>query len=145
MSNFKVGDHVRDISGHHKIWNIANPPEGTIVGLDDGGFWHIEWGNELMGPYNWEDDEIELVPDEPALPVRTRTVVEIVPGTYGRVNVREALYKSDRDNGDVSVLFSDRDGRLNTHELRTLLNASELRAAARVFVSLAEALEEQSP
>jgi hypothetical protein len=79
--------------------------------------------------------------DEPVLPVRTRTrtVTEIVPGTYGRVYVWES-------NATVArVLLTRGNGMVIADDAIHDLTAAELRAAARVFVSLAEALEEQSP
>jgi len=66
-------------------------------------------------------------------PVRTKTVKEIVPGEYGPVSLR----RYDRDGADhirVSLFYSD--------EMYRALDASELREAARIFIELADALEE---
>jgi hypothetical protein len=77
-----------------------------------------------LSPHNGLDLVAEW-PEEPASPacVRAVTRLEIVPGTYGRVGVSTA-------NGGLYVDIS-------THPI----NASELRAAARTFNALAEALE----
>lgn len=65
--------------------------------------------------------------DEPeASPVRTVTKQEIVPGFYAGFAVGAA------DEGRVHLVQGDKE----------MLNAAQLRAAARVFVSLAEALEQ---
>ncbi len=72
--------------------------------------------------------------DEPALPIRTRTVTEIVPGVYGRVEI--SPYASTAVT-HVGVRMEPMSGSF------AALDAAELRAAARIFVSLAEALEEQ--
>ncbi len=131
MTKFKAGDRVRDKSGHHKAWKIPEPPEGVIVGRDKGNNnkWQVDWGC-LMGSINWGDEELELV--EPALPVRKVTRTEVVPGTYGRIDVLET---------DIAACVGVR---FDYSEPFAACTAAELRAAAAVFLSLAEALEEQS-
>jgi len=72
---------------------------------------------------------LELIapwPDEPASPVVTETVKRIKPGTYGIVEVDGAA------------------GRFADVQVRSAMyRASELRAAAKVFTDLADALDER--
>lgn len=97
-----------------------------IVTVGDGAAWEGDGRGLVDGKYDWSRDLIAEWIDEPASPVRTRTVSEIVPGDYGIVHV------GGNDGKEVSV---DLNGR------PTCYSAAELRAAAAVFVQLADALE----
>jgi len=72
--------------------------------------------------------------DEPAGPVRTRTVTEIVSGVYGRIEVY--AYR----DGTVGIRPRLKNGEV-AGESFAVLTAAELSAAAAVFVQLADALE----
>lgn len=93
-----------------------------------------EYGNQNL-------DLIALWSDEPTSPVRTVTRKEIVPGTYGRISVA-----SDAD-GYASIALTTFDtGPSQLDEVyRRSLKAPELRAAAKVFTDLADALEGGAP
>jgi hypothetical protein len=83
----------------------------------------------------------EITPDADAPtaegPVRHRTVAEIVPGAYGRVEVNRP-WKPDAPN-ECGINLLDRKG----HALgRGNFTATELRAAAAVLIALADGLDE---
>lgn len=138
MNKFKTGDKVRRVSmelpcvpiGYETV--VSPPPEGRSV--SDRQIWY-EWPIEACGYVLSDESHWELVLPDQALPVHTVTRQEIIPGNYGRVEVR----------------IAGRDGVIDSHtnwvnlrvECSADWNASELRAAARVFVSLAEALEQE--
>lgn len=121
MSKFKVGDMARNVSDRDRSLTIGK--EYTVTGVDRAG--KIEFLDD-------EGDHRTRLPEGfepfPALPVRTRTVTEIVPGTYGRILIN--------DPGDGLAFI-----RMHMDDNGHNYTAAELRAAARVFVSLAEALE----
>lgn len=117
MSKFKVGDRVRRVSNFRE----ALGPYFTGVPFDVASI----RDDVVIDPNGGNHSEVFLA-HEPALPVRTRTITEIVPGKYAGFHV------GANDAGRVHVVQG-------TDEMYT---AAELRAAARVFVSLAEALEE---
>lgn len=100
----------------------------TAEGAKTGTSWREN------GTYGYGEDPFDLIEEwadtaQESGPVRTETVTRmvIVPGTYGNLVVGV----DDDPTGFVRVGLG-----------RELMNASELRAAARVFVSLAEALEQ---
>lgn len=76
---------------------------------------------------------------EPATPspVRRRTVTEIVPGTYGRIGLRDA----SPAQGFVTIALLNERYKGDGHQY---LNAAELRAAAATLVALADALDEMA-
>lgn len=91
--------------------------------------WHGD-GKRYVGSKAPEWDLVAEWTDEPTSPVRTVTRREIVPGTYGLVVVSGG---PDQGGGPfVRVVLG-----------REAFDASELRAAAKVFTDLADALDEQ--
>lgn len=133
MSKFKVGDRVSDL---YPAASAIGTNAGTIRERDPSGeSWRIDWDGTTLFKDCWADDQIRLIdqPDEPALPVRTVTrtvtVTEIVPGIYGSIMVSEP--------GDYAVFI-----RMHIEDHGKFMDAAQLRAAGRLFVSLAEALEE---
>lgn len=125
MSKFKVGDRVRRVSNFSaSLGEYFNGTPFLVQAVNDRG--------AVVDPTGGSHSAEFLEPDVD-LPVRTRTVTEIVPGEYGPVSVRR--YERDADDHVRVSLF-------NQDEMYRALDAAELRAAARVFVSLAEALEE---
>lgn len=122
--SFKVGDRIR---------RVAEPLDGAPLGYEteviepsfDYCLWYINaFGDRVNGvASNWE----LVQPASPPSPVRTVTHKEIVPGEYGPVRVNASL----RDDGIVSVNL-----------MSSGLSVPELRDAARVFIELADALEE---
>ena len=133
---FKVGDRVRRISGSNSttplgfegvIREVRHPNDDPEYRFDDGA-----WGYDAtLGEVRWE-----LV--SPVGPVRTvtRTVTEVVAGSYGRVRVGRVVNIPDCTNPDVppavvvSLAMDDAE-----------YSASELKAAAAVLLELAGALE----
>lgn len=124
----KVGP-LRWCEGH------AYPWRGTVVGaLAINGSTVRTWTHSGSYRDDRTNHELDLVAEwteeEPApataSPVRTATRKEIAPGTYGVVEVVWARSRT------VEVGLLD-----------TVLVASELRDAARIFTELADALEEQ--
>jgi hypothetical protein len=112
-------------SGHYTIGH-----EYAVLSPGDGFFFYIEDNNGASANgghgHAWADDDEFRKKFEPvALPVRTVTRLEIVPGTYGAVQITN-VYP---------------DG-VNIYANSGKWSAPDLRAAARVFNSLAEALEE---
>lgn len=89
----------------------------------DGSRWHFD---DRGGPTELIAEWTE--PTSPSGAVRTVTRKEIVPGTYGRVKVGVS-------SGDASKPWVAIEA--------TLATASELRAAAALFLELAAALEPQ--
>lgn len=88
------------------------------------------------------DEYLELV-DTPPLPVRKVTRTEVVDGTYGQVFVRNIPYRelSLKPYVAVALVSYGESGDVDTPLFQ--IHAAELRDAAAVFLSLAEALEEQ--
>ena len=102
-----------------------------------GDHWYKIDGFSCPGSLSDHTDKDDLIAewtDEPAGPVRTRTVTEIVPGVYGRIEVY--AYR----DGTAGIRPRLEDGGV-AGESFAALNAAELRAAAAVFVQLADALE----
>jgi len=142
MSAFKIDDKVRRLCAgngrdHHVFYGSIN----KISAVGEDGALSL-YGDKDQTP-GWSPSFFELVEDkdsfEPAPqeagPVRAETVTRtiIVPGRYGCVTV-----KSETNGSRVQLeIETTCDG------LKTWYDADELRAAARVFNSLAEALESQ--
>lgn len=133
-SKFKVGDRVRVL--RHRNWHgdelgpdygIA---EGTIVRLAaiDEGMSHGELTmfavEDLGDGYYWivRSDDIEPVNSSP---IRTVTRREIVPGSYGAVEVDDEFARA------VIWMYGDN-------------AADKFREAAHLFNQLAEVLEDNS-
>lgn len=121
----KVGPMVLDLTTRYYPdypWRCA-PNDAPGMGLpfwtEDGYYRKGDTDHPLDLVAKWVDDG----------PVRTVTRQEIVPGTYGRLGVGEAI------GGVVAVGWV---GHHNTPYPR--LTADELDAAARVLAQLAEAL-----
>lgn len=117
----KVGPMCRGDGGPWH-WFTREPIDGWFEGGADTGF----------GP-SPKDIVAEWV-DEPTSPVRTVTRKEIVPGIFGIVNVypgsRKAIIRVSRPLVD-------------TYDDAIDATSAELRAAAKVFTDLADALDEQ--
>lgn len=96
---------------------VLNDSEGRVYPFRDNGIFAVPNPSD-------KNDLIAEWTDEPAGPVRTRTVTEIVPGGYNGVQV---------DTYD--------DTRVRIGMQHTIMDAAYLRAAAAVFVQLADALE----
>lgn len=140
MTAIKPGDRIR---------RIADPIDGIPLGFEtvvvapdpmsvmQDRVWYSlpgGWRNVHSLSCVWE-----LVLDEPALPVRTRTITEIVTGQYGQVSVMRIM---DNPDGHVAVALLKEGQHVTLDTGHYYMNATALRAAARVFVALAEALEE---
>lgn len=122
----KVGPirSTRQEDGFDSEWRwttdeLAETTSGAWRG--DGSYDHIAAKAET--PFDLVAEWVDEPPK--ALPVRTVTRTEIVPGQYGSV-----------------VIISSGDGFVDLELDWHRHAAPELRAAARVFTSLAEALEE---
>jgi hypothetical protein len=130
MSTFKPGDRIRRISD--PLENVPIGFETVAVEPDPVSSAHdvvwFKWPGRGRTKVHSKAGSWELVPDEPALPVRTRTVTEIAPGTYGSILISEP--------GDYAVFI-----RMHIEDHGKFYDAAQLRAAARIFTSLAEALE----
>lgn len=96
----------------------------TLAYTGTGDSWHLDgrYYRSCESPF----DIIAEWTDEPTSPVRTVTRKEIEPGTYGYVEIGGATSR----HADVAVRSA-------------MYSASELRAAAKVFTDLADALDEQ--
>ena len=84
-------------------------------------------------PYRWKESELELV--RPQGPVRTRTVTEIVPGVYGRLEIDTFNHLG------VAVGFVNSDG---VCRFAVRLAADELTAAIETLTQIRDALKEKS-
>ena len=116
-THFYTSGHVYEV--------VSEPDDGGMFRMSD----NISSGARANHHWNARTFMEAFVPadaEEPALPVRTRTVTEIVPGKYAGFHV------GANDAGRVHVVQG-------TEEMYT---AAELRAAASVFTALADALEE---
>lgn len=89
----------------------------------------------ITGPHENVDTLIAEWIDEPTGPVRTRTVTvtEIVVGKYGRLHIEGDA------KGFASVALTSKSGARTGEHFS--LDVAELRAAAAVFVQLADALD----
>ena len=130
MSKFSVGDRVRlkmDY-GSAKLGDIGAVDGLPMCGDDIYSVKFDAGGHSLFG------HRIELVqPDSTPSPVRTKTVREIVPGKYGRVEVGP----NEQQFGVAYVRFFSKDA-------WSIMSAASLREAARIFLDLADALDSQS-
>lgn len=123
MSKFKAGDKVRVRDGGGCGTFLIEGREFT-VGRTDGQCIWLPDGPE--GP--WEVSRFELVeaaPSNPS-PIRKVTRTEIVPGTYGDVDLE--------DDGPLGIFI----------RYSEYASAPGLRNAARIFNEIADALDEQS-
>jgi hypothetical protein len=84
MSKFKIGDRVKDVTGHYKSYQLEESPIGTLKAYN-GYTWTVEWDTDI-GPDCWSDEQLELVSPSP---VKARTVYEILPGIYGAIQVQK--------------------------------------------------------
>jgi hypothetical protein len=126
MSKFKVGDRVRRAKKaiFPEIHGVLDRTY-TVVNDDIAGV-------TLDGVECPVDPScIELVQPASPSPVITKTVKEIVPGKYGRIEVVGA---ESRVDCDIPRVFIEGIG---------WFNASDLRDASRIFLELADALDEQ--
>lgn len=125
---------ILDPRGHyHERWSavIEGPGEGAVRYYQDDGTWWVDYPNhdrDLVA--EWQDP---VVVPEITSPVRTRTVTEIVPGSYGRVVVGEVF-------GNAVSLALNNMNKVEPTGGGQHLSASELRAAALVLTQLADAL-----
>lgn len=130
---FKVGDRVANVRGDTATIMEISSSEGVKVKWDcvEGFAWVM---NSFL-----PESTFELITPKPKSPVveRNVTVKEIVPGVYGRVEVKPWSAKPDEL---VFGLTSDSDGK--AHFMVTML-PQELRQAAEVFNQLADYLEEK--
>lgn len=117
-------------SGH--VYAVASQPD------TDGGMFRMEdnlnKGADARHHWNISTFMQAFVTAETGWPVRTVTRMEIVPGTYGRIRVYGYEF------GRVRVSIMDTAG-LDAISMADL-EPDDLRAAAAVFNSLAEAMEE---
>lgn len=133
------GQKVGPISRGYRGFNFWVAPDlggsWSACWHEDGSYWPE--GHPYRTPVNAGYDLVAEWTDEPTGPVRTRTVTEIEPGTYGRIEVT-GTYKQDR----VTLQWQGD----SIHDAVPIvgMNAAELRAAAAVFTQLADALDQQS-
>lgn len=121
MSKFKAGDKVRLRDGE-SYGNLLTEGREFIVGhVDDQYIWFPDGPD---GP--WKASRFELVEDAPSnpSPVRKVTRTEIVPGDYDGVQVT--------DEAPLGLFI----------EYRKYADLTNLRAAARIFNEIADALEQ---
>ena len=123
--SFKVGDRVRIVGTNSLLGDV------TGISASDTTIYVRPLGDYMSYGYCRASlEHVELVqPASPPSPVRTKTVKEIVPGRYGRIEIADA---ESRVYADVPRVFVECIG---------WFNASELREAARIFIELADALE----
>jgi hypothetical protein len=122
----KGGARVELFANDNKSWPFWNRHDGYYDA--DGDSWEHRYGNDqhagmsvIVGPW--------VEPAEAKSPVRTRTVTEIVPGTYGIVQIFERTGISQRPY----VCIENRSW-----------DAQDLRAAAATLTQLADALDAQA-
>lgn len=99
--------------------------------LDDGSIVAQQPGEEI-------DAIIALWTEEPAGPVRTRTVTEIVEGVYGPLELRKSHMERN-----VAVRFNYREGGSDSDGFKHL-DYAELTAAIATLTAVRDALEAQS-
>ena len=127
MSEFKVGDKVKRVEYlNERIGRFYAGEEFAVVDVREGF---------VVDPSGLTHDPKYLASVSTISPVRQRTITEIVPGTYGRIRVMP----DHGVKGDVGFVVLGR-GLLDAAG-SPAFNASELRAASVLFLSLAEALE----
>lgn len=135
MSKFKVGDFWRTRGGEKaEIYEIDEDdkifPVCFSLGVR-GKFW-VGGDGRLTAGKDSIYDLIEPWKDESTSPIQTRTVKELVPGVYGRVNVLPSTCEGRAaiglKRGNITDIFH--------------LSAQELRDAAQTFIELAAYLEE---
>jgi len=140
MTIFKVGDRVRDISGHSQAMGLVENAVGKIVGQEEDPIygWRIEWENDngRCGPANWADIQLEHAQPETASPIREITRKEIVPGRYGAVHVVGLAEVPDCDDPNQIPITEVRIG------IDASMTAKELDAAAYVLTQIATVLRE---
>lgn len=123
---FKAGDRVRRVKDSHFGMKVDDVATVDHIGMAN----HVVL-REFEGEHSVKC--LELLTDGP---VRTVTRREIVPGTYGKINVLAA----SRSNAVIQLL--DSTGIEATKAIA--LTAEELREAAHLFSQLAEVLEESN-
>lgn len=130
MAKFKAGDDVACVAGDGD--RLICGRTYVVARADD---MYVK----LAGVHGlWGCDRFEIVkPDDSASrsPVRTVTRKEIVPGAYGPIEIT-GTYQSNR------VTMSFRNDSIQTAVAIVGLDAPELRDAARIFIELADALDE---
>jgi hypothetical protein len=127
MSKFKKGDIAKNISDQDRSLTMGK--EYPVLDVDLSG--NIEFLDDDGDYRTRRPDDYALGAAEPALPIRTRTVTvtEIIPGEYDGILISEP--------GDYAVFI-----RMHIDDHGKFMDAPSLRAAARVFQAVAEALEE---
>jgi hypothetical protein len=101
---------------------------GRVVRITDGCYWDEDGSGH-------SENCIRKIDPPNAGPVRTVTRKEIVPGTYGRIEVLD----STNDGAQVRI---DGPHPVSPH---LWLTPVELRAAASTLIEIADALESETP
>lgn len=131
---FKVGDRVRKVNG--LPFTFTGQLVQTVVKIEPLGVNAKIWFEESES-WAWKS---ELILDQLAGPIQSRTVKELVDGVYGRVSVSSFA----TPKGYVSIGL-DR-SHLNTastkfETVHQPMNAQELRATIKTFSEIADWLE----
>ncbi|MCO5072060.1 MAG: hypothetical protein M9944_12720 [Rhizobiaceae bacterium] len=122
MSKFKAGDKVRCVDNAHCSGSLVLGRNYTVRKASET---HVSLEEDSSGRL-WFSHRFELVeatPSNPS-PVRKVTRTEIVPGTYGAVEL------IDRGEAGFFIRYNE------------YASAPELRNAARIFNEIADALEQ---
>lgn len=129
----EVGQTYRDAMGR-KCGPMAKimTPKGKALFYTEGQDPACSWVDKSGQCVEPERCLIALWAEEAAGPVRTRTVTEIMDGTFAEVEVSPV-----EDPLRVAVRIAD------VNDMQQLMTSSELRAAADVLLQLADALEAQ--
>lgn len=118
MSKFKIGDRVKDVTGHYKYYQLEESPIGTLK-AHNGYTWTVDWDTDI-GPDCWADDQLELANPSP---VRSKTIYEIVTGVYGRISVSQ----QGGDEPRLLIALADLGGNVNmVHQGWSLDELSEV-------------------
>jgi hypothetical protein len=126
MSKFKEGDIVLYQGREAKVIGLNVWGDGKGVKIDRGGNYGISTEYE---------ESLELKTTQgPIREVRRR---EIVPGVYGRIEVKPWSSKPD------TLVFGFTSSASGMADFMAVLTAEELREASHILAQMAEVMEEQ--
>lgn len=145
MIQIKAGKYYRTRDGRKVGPMVLAGKAGEIIwGVPSRPSWLDSWKSNgaWRSGASCRSDLIAEWVDEPAAPspVRTVTRKEIVPGTYGRVRIFASKFP-DRQHVALSLALSNDRFPAGNGEV---LDIAELRAAAKVFTDIADALVQET-
>lgn len=134
MSKFKVGDRV--VNNYNKTGIVMEVRDKCV---------RIQWDDSL-NPADWKTNAFwpeafhHLVNPNPTSPIVEKTVKSVVPGVYGRVAVETTFLEKENR---LTIYLADSAGEYKQYDYGMIMTASELEAAAKTFMELAEYLRER--